>query len=77
MVDGITAVYVAANGKVPAVIWTSEEVTDEAVMAAIIEALGADEDAKVVFGFGAHSIQYQQNKKKTKTVTYTFTAIAE
>ena len=67
--DGVTVVYIAANGKVPAVIWTSEKVSD---MDAIIEALDADADAKVVFGFGSHNIEYQHNKNKTKTVTYTF-----
>ena len=73
-VDGITAVHIAANGKVPAVIWTSKEV-DETSMAAIIEKLGADSDAKTVFGFGDQKIEYQHNKNKNKTVTYTFEAI--
>ena len=67
--DGVTAVYIAADGKVPAVIWTSERVDD---MATIIKELGADADATVVFGLGSHDIEYQHNKNKTKTVTYTF-----
>ena len=71
--DGVTAVYIAANGKVPAVIWTSEEV-DAAALSEITEELGA-EDAKYVFGFGDQKIEYKQNKNKTKTVTYTFEEI--
>lgn len=67
----VTAVYIAASGKVPAVIWTSEEV-DAETMAAFIEALDAEEDATVLVGYGAHEIQYQHNKNKVKTVTYTF-----
>jgi hypothetical protein len=67
----VTAIYIAANGKVPAVIWTSEEVSAED-MATIINALGADADAKTVSGVGDHAIEYQHNKNKTKTVTYTF-----
>ena len=67
----VTAVYIAANGKVPAVIWTSKE-ADTSTMAAIIDALSADDDAKIVTGLGSHKIEYQHNKNKTKTVTYTF-----
>ena len=69
--EGVTAIYIAAKGKEPAVIWTSEEV-DEDAMAAIIEELGADADAVVLFGLGKHEVVYQHNKNKTKTVTYTF-----
>ena len=71
VVDGVTAVYIAANGKVPAVIWTSEAV-DDATMAAIVAELGADDEARTVFGMGSHDITYNHNKNKTKTVTYTF-----
>ena len=52
-------------------IWTSA-VVDEATLAAIVAELGADAEAKVVSGLGAHKIEYQHNKNKTKTVTYTF-----
>ena len=69
--DGTTAVYIMADGKVPAVIWTSEEVDD---LGAVIEALGVEGDAKYVYGFGKQKIEYQHNSNKTKTVTYTFTA---
>ncbi len=69
--DDVTAIYIAANGKVPAVIWTSKEVDDE-TMAVIIKDLNADNSAKTVSGTGSHKIEYQQNKNKTKTVTYTF-----
>ena len=67
----VTAIYIAANGKVPAVIWTSKEVGTED-MATIRNALGADADAKTVFGSGTHTIEYKHNKNKTKTVSYTF-----
>ena len=67
----ITAIYIAAKDKVPAVIWTSAEV-DEATLTAIAAELGADAEAKVVSGLGTHEIEYQHNKNKTKTVTYTF-----
>jgi hypothetical protein len=69
----VAAVYIAAKGKVPAVVWTSEEVDDD-TLAAIAAELGAPSDAKVVSGFGKIDIEYQHNKNKTKTVTYTFTA---
>lgn len=71
VMDGVTAIYVAAEGKIPAVVWTSVEV-DEAVLAAFLEMLDADEDAVQLYGVGAHKIEYQQNKNKVKTVTYTF-----
>ena len=71
VVNGVTAVYIAANGKAPAVIWTSD-VVDDATMAAIVVELGADDDARTVFGMGSHDITYNHNKNKTKTVTYTF-----
>ena len=67
----VTAVYIKGEGKVPDVIWTSEEV-DADTMAEIIDAFGADEDAKILCDFGTHKIEYQHNKNKTKTVTYTF-----
>ena len=70
VVGDVTAIYIAANGKVPAVIWLSAEV-DEATLETIIEALDADPNAEIVIGFGEHKIEYQQNKNKTKTVTYT------
>ena len=70
-VGSVTAVYIAAEGKVPAVIWTSAEV-DKDTLSAIAAEFDADDDAKVVSGFGAHDIEYQHNKNKTKTVTYTF-----
>ena len=73
VVDGVTAIYVEANGKIPAVIWTSEKVDDKA-MNKIVEALGADADVKIS-GEGKHTVEYQQNKNKTKTVTYTFKKI--
>ena len=52
-------------------IWTSAEV-DKDTLSAIAAEFDADDDAKVVSGFGAHDIEYQHNKNKTKTVTYTF-----
>ncbi len=73
VVDGVTAIYVEANGKIPAVIWTSEKVDDKA-MNKIVKALGADADVKIS-GEGKHTVEYQQNKNKTKTVTYTFKKI--
>ena len=69
--NGVTAIYIAADGKVPAVLWTSEEVD----AADFIEAFEADEDVKVVSGTGKQKIEYQHNKNKTKTVTYTFEEI--
>jgi hypothetical protein len=73
VVDGVTAIYIAANGKIPAVVWTSVEV-DDSVLESIVEELGADSDAEYVYGLGAHKIEYKHNKNKTKTVTYTFSA---
>ena len=71
VVGDVTAIYIAANNNIPPVLWLSEKV-DEATMAVITEALNADADAKVVFGFGDHKIEYQHNKNKTKSVTYSF-----
>ena len=67
-IDGVTAIYIAADGKIPAVIWASEKLDAEALIAEF----GADSDTKVIFGLGEHKIEYQHNKNKTKTVTYTF-----
>lgn len=71
--EGVTVVYIAAEGKVPAVIWTSKEVNGD--MADIINELGADTDAEIISGEGSHKIEYQHNKNKKKTVTYTFEII--
>ena len=70
-INGVVAIYIAGDGKIPGVIWTSVEV-DDATKTAIIDALGADADAVFVSGIGSHVIEYQHNKNKTKTVTYTF-----
>lgn len=72
VVGEISAIYVAEKGKVPAVIWTSEEVED---LTEIKAELGVEGDAEYVFEIGDHDIEYQHNKNKTKTVTYTFEAI--
>ena len=74
VVNGVSAIYIAKNGKIPAVIWTSEKVAASA-HAALVEALGADADAEFVSGLGAVKVEYQQNKNKTKTVTYTFETV--
>ena len=76
VIDGVTGIYIEANGKIPAVIWTSVKV-DDAALAAFIEALGADADAEVIYDFGSHDITYNHNKNKTKTVTFTFTNLAQ
>ena len=76
VINGVTGIYIEANGKIPAVIWTSEEVSAE-VRDAFIAELGADPEAKVLNGFGEHKVEYQQNKNKTKTVTFTFTNLAQ
>ena len=55
-------------------IWTSVEV-DADTLAVIAAEFEADDDAKIVSGFGAIDIEYQHNKNKTKTVTYTFEEI--
>ncbi|MBQ5671400.1 MAG: VWA domain-containing protein, partial [Oscillospiraceae bacterium] len=65
----VTAIYIAAKSKIPAVVWTSEEVAD---MTEIIEELGAPEDATIVFDFGEKTIEYNQNKNKKASVVYTF-----
>ena len=76
VIDGVTGIYIEANGKIPAVIWTSVKV-DDAALAAFVEALGADPEAEVIYDFGSHDITYNHNKNKTKTVTFTFTNLAQ
>ena len=76
VINDITAIYIEKDGKVPAVIWVSEEVDSETA-AEIIDELGADSDITFITGLGDVEIEYQHNKKKTKTVTYTFFEIAE
>ena len=76
VINGVTGIYIEANGKIPAVLWTSVKV-EGAALEAFIEALGADAEAEVIYDFGPHTIEYQQNKNKTKTVTFTFTNLAE
>ena len=71
VVGDVAAIYIEAEGKVPAVVWTSEDV-DSALLAQIIEELCADPEAVAVSGYGDQKITYQHNKNKTKTVTYTF-----
>ena len=70
-IGNITVIYIAADGKVPAVIWSSEAL-DDAAVAALIAEFGAGSDVRVLHGVGTHTIEYQHNKNKTKTVTYTF-----
>ena len=69
--DGVTAIYIKASGKIPAIIWTSEEVDADD----FIEAFGVDDEAIIISGLGKKKIEYQHNKNKTKTVTYTFTEV--
>ena len=76
VINGVTGIYIEANGKIPAVIWTSVKV-EGAALDAFIEALGADAENEVLFGFGEHKVEYQHNKNKTKTVTFTFTNLAQ
>ena len=76
VIDAITAIYIEKDGKVPAVIWTSDEV-DDTMYEEIIAEFDADDDAKRIFGIGDLKIEYQHNKNKIKVVTYTFTEIAE
>ena len=72
VVNGVTAVYIKGEGKVPDVIWTSSKEVDADIIADLIKEFGADEDAKILSDFGTHKIEYQHNKNKTKTVKYTF-----
>ena len=76
VIDGITAIYIEKDGKVPAVVWTSDKV-DDTMYEEIIAEFDADDDAKRIFGIGDLKIEYQHNKNKIKIVTYTFFEIAE
>ncbi|MBE6892264.1 MAG: VWA domain-containing protein [Ruminococcaceae bacterium] len=66
------AVYVPAEGKVPAFIWVENPgFTTEAVAA-----FGADSSITVASG-NKVDIKYQHNKNKTKTASYTFEIVEE
>ena len=71
VIDGVVVIYIKAEGKIPPVIWSSEELDDETI-ADLIDEFDAGSDVKVLSGAGEHKIEYQHNKNKTKTVTYTF-----
>ena len=69
MIGDVTAIYIAENGKVPAVLWLSADVD----ASPFLDGFGVNVDEKyIISGFGSHEIEYQHNKNKTKTVTYTF-----
>ena len=46
--------YIKADGKIPPVIWSSEELDDETV-ADLIDEFDAGSDVRVIYGAGEHS----------------------
>ena len=70
-IDGIYVIYIPENGKIPAIVWTSEDADIDAIKAE----LGVDGYVEELTGLGSQDVTYKQNKNKNKTVTFTFEAV--